>query len=110
MKIPDPLKRRHLVEQKLDAKQALDLADAYLGENLVAEALEFLSQAEADDRLRELRSAAIVAGDVFLVRDVSHRLREEPRADEWRALAEAAEAAGKALYAIEARRLADAQG
>ena len=109
MKIPDPLKRRHLIEQNLDAKQALAVAEAYLSENRVAEALEFLTKAGADDRLREVRQTAIETGDVFLVRDVSHRLRDEPREEEWRAVAEAAEAAGKDLYAIEARRLADAQ-
>jgi len=108
VKIPDLMKRRHLVEQKLDAKQALAVAEAYLSENRVAEALEFLTKAGADDRLREVRQAAIEAGDVFLVRDVSHRLREEPRAEEWRSVADAADAAGKALYAIEARRLGDA--
>jgi hypothetical protein len=109
MKIPDPLKRRHLVEQALDAKQALAIADAYLTENRVVEALEFLSKAEAHDRLRELRQQALDSGDVFLVRDLSNRLGEELNAADWRAVAAAAEAAGKETYAIEARRLADAR-
>jgi hypothetical protein len=109
VKIPDPLKRRHLVEQKLDPKQALTLAEAYLEEGRIPEALEFLSKAEAMDRLRELRAGAIESGDVFVMRDVSRRLGEEPAAADWRALAEAASAAGKEAYALEARRMAEAR-
>jgi len=109
MKIPDSLKRRHLVEQDLDPKQALAVADAYLAENRIADAVEFLVKADAQDRLRELRQAAIDCGDIFLIRDLSHRLGEEPGESEWRTAAAAAEAAGKESYAIEARRMAEAR-
>lgn len=109
MNIPDSLKRRDLVEQDLDPKQALAAAEAYLAENRISDALEFLSKAGANDRLRELQQAAIDCGDVFLLREVSHHLGEEPGAREWRAAAAAAEAAGKDAYATEARRMADAR-
>ena len=110
MKIPVSLKRRHLVEQDLAPAQALAIADAYLEGNRIADALEFLVKADAQDRLSELRRAAIDCGDVFLIRDLSYRLGEEPSAREWRAAADAAQAAGKETYAIEARRLAEALG
>ena len=109
MKIPNPLKRRHLVEQDLDPKQALALADAYLAEDRVAEALDFLTKADARDRLEELRTTAIERGDVFLLRDVSQRLGEDPTAGDWEATARAAAGAGKETYAVEARRMADAR-
>lgn len=108
-KLPDPLHRRQLLEQELDAARALTVAEAYLAEGRPAEALDFLVKAGAGDRLRALRAEAVEAGDVFLLREVSVRVGEEPDAATWRQLADAAEAAGKMQYAHEARRLADAR-
>jgi len=104
--IPDPLKRRHLVEEDLDPARATALAEAYLAEGRVPEALVFLEKAGARDRLAELRDAAVASGDVFLLRATASALGEEVEADAWGRAAEAAEAAGKALYAREARRQA----
>ena len=41
-RIPDPLKRRHLVEGDLDPAKALALAEAYLAEGRSQEAVAFL--------------------------------------------------------------------
>jgi hypothetical protein len=104
--IPDPLKRRLLVEEDLGAAKALALAEAYLVEGRVAEAIAFLEKAGASERLAELRDAAVATGDVFLLRAAASALGEEVAPETWERAADAAEAGGKALYAREARRQA----
>ena len=105
--IPDPLKRRHLAEDELPAQKALALAEAYLAEDRATEAIVFLEKAEATDQLARLRDEAIEAGDLFLLRAASGALGEEIPAATWTRLADVAEAAGKTLYAHEARRQAE---
>ena len=105
-KLPDPLRRRHLVEQKIDPARALQIAEAYLEEDRAMEAVAFLMKAEARERLASLREQAVREGDAFLLREVCTALAEEVDAGTWRALAEAARAAGKDRYAAEASRQA----
>jgi CRISPR/Cas system-associated endonuclease Cas1 len=105
-KHPDPLRRRHLVEQGMDPARALQVAEAYLEDDRALEAVAFLVKAEARERLAALREQAVREGDAFLLREVSTALEEEADAATWRALAEAAQAAGKELYAAEASRQA----
>jgi hypothetical protein len=105
-KIPDPLRRRHLVEQPLDPSRALQIAEAYLEEDRAIEAVAFLLKAEARERLAALREQAVRDGDAFLLREISTALAEEFDAATWQALAEAARAAGKDRYAAEASRQA----
>ena len=104
--IPDPLRRRLLVEEDLAPAKALALAEAYLAEDRVAEAIVFLEKGGASERLAELRDAAVASGDVFLLRTASSALGEEVEPETWMRAAEAAESQGKALYAREARRQA----
>jgi len=104
--IPDPLKRRHLIEEDLDPARARAIGEAYLAEGRAAEAVAFLEKAGATDALAELRSTALAEGDVFMARATSAALGEEIDAETWARLADAAEAAGKDLYARGARRLA----
>jgi hypothetical protein len=105
-KLPDPLARRHLIERKLALPAALRLAEAYLEQGRSVEAVDFLMQAGADERLRALRREALESGDLFLLRAVAGAMGEPPDHDEWVALAAAAEAAGKERYAADARRQA----
>jgi hypothetical protein len=70
------------------------------------EAVAFMMKAEARERLASLREQAVRDGDAFLFREVSAALGEEGDAGTWRALAEAARAAGKDRYAAEASRQA----
>jgi hypothetical protein len=105
-KLPDPLRRRHLVEQEMDPGRALQLAETYLAEGRAIEAVSFLIKAEAPERLVELREQAVRDGDAFLLRELSAALAEEFDAATWQALAEAARAAGKDRYAAEASRQA----
>jgi hypothetical protein len=109
-KIPGPLERRHLIERELAPAQALKTAEAYLAEGRALEAVEFLAKAEDAERLQELRREALEAGDLFLMRAVVAALGEAPDREEWLALAEAAEAAGKQRYAADARRQAERGG
>lgn len=104
--IPDPLRRRHLLEEALDPARALAIAEAYLAEGRGAEAVAFLARAESRERLATLRDQALASGDLFLLRSASTALGEEPSLEQWSRLADAAEAAGKERYAHEARRLA----
>ena len=106
-KIPNPLERRHLVERELPEAQALAIAEAYLAEGRSNEAVDFLRLAGAGERLAELRSEAVSSGNAFLLRAVAIAMDAMPERDEWRRLAEAAEAAGKQRYAEEARRQAE---
>lgn len=106
-KIPDPLTRRHLVERGLAPAQAEKVAEAYLAESRRLEALVFLAQAGAEERLAELRREAIEAGDAFLLRSVANATGEPPSREEWLALAAAAENVGKERYAADAHRQAE---
>jgi hypothetical protein len=104
--LPDPLKRRHLVEEDLSPARALAVAEAYLEAGRASEALVFLEKAEARDRLAALRDEAVEEGDVFLLRSVAAALGEDIVPEIWERVAAAAEAKGKERYAVEARRQA----
>ena len=106
-KIPGPLERRHIVERKLGGAQALRHAEAYLAEGRRVEAIDFLRLAGATKQLEALRREAVESGDVFLLRSVAAAIGAEPAREEGLAVAEAAAAAGKDRYAVEARRQAD---
>ena len=106
-KIPNPLDRRHLIERAIGSDKALALAEAYVAEGRIWEAIAFLLQADARDRLAELREDATQAGDAFLVRELSRALGEEPTPERWSAVAEAARASGKERFAAQAQRLAE---
>ena len=105
--IPDPLERRHLIERDLAPDACTKLAEAYLAEGRTWDAIAFLGKAGATDRLAALREEAVVAGDTFLVRELSRALRDEVPAVRWRETAAAAESAGKERYAAQARQLAE---
>lgn len=105
-RIPDALERRHLIEKDLPAEQCLTIADAYLEEERVVEAVVFLGKAHAHDRLHEIAEAAIEEGDVFLLEEVARARGRQPEPGEWERLEEAARAAGKLLYAEDAQRQA----
>jgi hypothetical protein len=105
--IPGALERRHLIERELAAEKALEIAEAYLAEERVWDAIAFLLKADARDRLLALAEDASGAGDSFLVRELSRALGEEPTSEGWRETAEAARAAGKERFAAQAQRLAD---
>jgi hypothetical protein len=102
--LPDPLRRRHLVEQALDPARALQIAETYLEGGRAIEAVAFLVKAEAREHLVTLREQAVREGDAFLLREISVALAEEFDAATWQALAEAARAAGKDRYVAEASR------
>lgn len=101
-KIPDPLRRRHLVEQEMDPARALQIAEAYLEQGRAVESVHFLAEAEAPERLAALREQAVREGDAFLLREICAALGEEADAATWRALADAARSTGKDRYAAEA--------
>ena len=102
--VPNPLERRILLEKQLDPAHALRIAEAYLAEERVVEALAFLRRAGAGERLGALLAEAIAGGDAFLLREVSIALARSPTSAEWQAVAESARTAGKLRYAEQADR------
>jgi len=109
VRLPDALARRHLIEKELTAAHALRLAEAYLAEERVVEALAFLQKAGATDRLRAIAEQAKLDGDVFLMRQAAALSGEPPSAADWRTVGEAARERGKLRFAADAERQADRQ-
>lgn len=105
--LPDPMKRRHVLAGDLDAARACAIAEAYIAEDRLIEAVAFFAKAEDEAGLNSLRDAAVERGDVFLLREVSTVLRSGIDAPTWKRTAEAAAAAGLDAYAEEARRQAE---
>lgn len=110
VRLPDALTRRHLLERTLGKAQAQRIAEGYLAQDRVAEAVAFLRKAEDDERLQSLREQATVEGDAFLLRQVAAAQGKPPEVEEWRAVAEAAQARGKLRYAADAERQLGRQG
>lgn len=105
--IPNPLDRRVLIEREMTPEAALRVADAYLAEERVWEAVAFLVKAGATDRLLALAEEASRAGDAFLVRELCRAAGQQPTPEGWAETAAAAHAAGKERFAAQAQRLAD---
>ena len=110
VKIPDPLKRRHVLESPPEGAKALALAEAYLEQGRRLEALVFLKHAGADDRLEAILEEGIAEGDAFLVRETCAALGRDVTGSLWRRLADAAASLGKDAYAAEAVRHAERLG
>lgn len=102
--IPDPLARRHLIEKDMDAGHSLAIAEAYLADGRISEAVTFLVKAQAEEKLAEVAARAEAEGDAFLLKQVADASRRDPGPERWLALADAAEARGKLRYAEMARR------
>ena len=107
IELPDPLTRRHLVEEKMNPDKARRLAEAYEEVGRLVEAVDFFAKAEDPSALERIRDRAVEEGDPFLLRAACAALGGEPAAEQWRRTADAAAAAGKERYANEARRHAD---
>jgi hypothetical protein len=102
--IPNPLKRRHLIEQEIDSQQCLAIADAYQADGRHFEALQFLVKAGADDRIAALADEAVGSGDAFLLKQVADAQRSDPGPERWAQLAAVADDCGLERYAEMARR------
>jgi len=105
--LPDPLKRRHLLAAELAPERARELAEAYLSEGRIVDAIAFFAKADDRPGLEAIREQAIASGDVFLLREASVALRQPIGPDVWAAIGDAAERAGLDGYAEEARRQRD---
>jgi hypothetical protein len=102
--VPGVLERRHLIESETGEAQALKIAEAYLAEDRLEEALVFFEKAGAAEPLAELRANAVAAGDVFMLRSAARAMGESPSRDEWVSVEAAAAAAGRELYVADAQR------
>ena len=103
-KIPDALTRRHLIDKEMDAAGSLAIAEAYLEDGRMHEALDFLVKADAQEQIDQLLEQAVESGDTFAVQVISRATDREPDAECWERVARAAEAAGKERYAATAWR------
>jgi len=106
-KIPNALERRVLIEKQTSDARTLQIAEAYLAEGRIVESLDFLAKADAPERMAELRAGAVESGDVFLLKAVARAMAEPPTREEWSAIAQSAEAAGRELDAANAKRQLD---
>lgn len=102
--VPGALERRHLIVKDIGEAQAEKIAEGYLEEDRLEEALVFLEKAGATERLVELRASASAAGDAFLLRGAAGAMGETPTRAEWVTTEAAARAAGREQYAAEAQR------
>jgi hypothetical protein len=102
--IPDPLKRRHLIEQDLDESRSLAIAEAYEAEGRTVEALQFFVKAGARARLGLVADAAVAAGDAFLLKQIADILGEDQGQARWGMLRDAAKEKGLERYAEMALR------
>jgi hypothetical protein len=102
--IPNPLKRRHLVENELDEKAASEIAQAYLEAGRKMEAIDFLAKAHDSAGLQAIADEATAAGDPFLLQSVSSLTGDSPDRATWERCADAAQAKGKERYAATALR------
>jgi len=106
-KIPRPLDRRHLLQREMPAAKMLEIGEAYLAESRQVEAIDFFKKAGATEQLESMLEQATETGDSFLVRIVAAALRVTPTRERWLRVAAAADAQGKQLYAVAARRQAE---
>ena len=106
-RIPGSLERRHLIEKELPVERSLGIAEAYLAEDRVEEAIVFLGKADAQDRLDEVLEQSIESGNVFALQAITRVRRTELPPSVWQRVAERARAAGKDLYAEAAERQAN---
>jgi len=106
-KIPNAIERRHLIDRELKPAVSMRYAEAYLAEGRDQDAIAFLVKAQASDVLAAMRQRANEAGDAFLYRSVCSASGVAGDRAEWRALSEAARAAGRERYANEALQMAE---
>ena len=69
--LPDPLRRRHLIEQPLDPAASRALAEAYLAAGRSSEAVAFLVKAGDEERIAALAARAEAEGDAFLLKQIA---------------------------------------
>jgi hypothetical protein len=93
-----------MIERDQSPEQALAIAEAYLADDRLEEAVIFLGKAGADDRLDALTEQAVELGDVFLLSEIARVRGHEPEPAVWQRLAESARRAGKDVYAETAER------
>lgn len=66
---------------------------------LIHDAVDFYEKAQARRELERLVSLAVDEGDAFLFLRLHRILKTDPSAEQWKTLAQRAEALGKTLYA-----------
>ena len=106
VQVPNPLQRRHLLEQKLAPERAVGIAAAYAEAEQWVDAIAFYAKAEAFDELGKIAERAVEQGDEFLFSAAMGALAQEANQEQWEKLARAAEGLGKMRYAENARRVA----
>ncbi|MHC5057865.1 MAG: hypothetical protein ACYTKD_24625 [Planctomycetota bacterium] len=99
-RLPRPLRRREILYGIDTPPETLSgLADAYLQEGLVFDAVDFFAQAGDRDGLGHVKKLAIETGDAFLLRGVKEAVPDLVEKADWDELARAAKSLGKDAYA-----------
>ncbi len=71
---------------------------------LIHDAVDFYEKAQAKSELERLVPLALEEGDAFLFVRLHRLLKKDPSPEQWKILAQRAEAQGKNLYAQRARQ------
>jgi len=103
-RLPRPLRRREILYGADTPPETLSaLADSYLNEGLVFDAVEFFAQAKDREGLAHIRKIALETGDAFLLRRVKETMPDLVEKSDWDELARAATSLGKHVYAERAQ-------
>ena len=90
-RLPRPLRRREILYGADTPPETLSaLADSYLNEGLVFDAVEFFAQAKDREGLAHIRKIALETGDAFLLRRVKETMPDLIEKSDWDELARAA--------------------
>ncbi len=101
----DCVEKRNLLFGNTSPSDLVGVAEAYLSEGRISDALAFFVRAENEAGIAKILEGAVADGDTFLLEQVRLAGREVP-ADAWKRTAENAKAAGKIMFAIKAFRAA----
>jgi hypothetical protein len=99
-------KRELLNESVVSVDKLLEWGQRFEEAGLIYDAVNFFEKAGARDDLARLLDEAKSEGNLFLVNRLCKALKTELTKQEWLAIGEEAERAGKLTFATEAYRLA----
>jgi DNA-binding SARP family transcriptional activator len=104
------LEKRDLLNQTDTSLEILlEWGGRYRQAGFLYDAVDFYAEAGAREALLALLETARTEGDLFLFQRLHGILAQEPRSEQWLALAEQAEQLGKHRFALEGYRRAGAE-
>jgi hypothetical protein len=98
--LPTPEQKRRLLHDDRTPPDRLDeLADRYVEAERFGEAFEMLEKTRNEERLLRIRRLAVERGEPFLLAQTERLLRDRASTEDWLAVAEVAQRAGRLSHA-----------